>query len=131
MIGCASGRGLPGGLHLERVHAHRRDQVIFDDINAKGGINGRKLEPDFVPINPMGTAAADAACTKLTQDDPVFVAVGFFLNDAVLCYVDTNQTAVVGGSMTPERLTKAKAPWYTTGLSQDAPTENRRGDGGR
>jgi hypothetical protein len=94
-------------------------QAIFDDINAKGGINGRKLQPIFAPINPVGTAASDAACTKLTQDDPVFVAVGFFLGDAVLCYVDTNQTAVIGGTMTQDRLAKAKAPWYTTDPSED------------
>jgi hypothetical protein len=94
-------------------------QAIFDDVNAKGGINGRKLQPIYAPINPVGTAASDAACTKLTQDDPVFVAVGFFLGDAVLCYVDTNQTAVVGGTMTADRLAKAKAPWYTTDPSED------------
>jgi ABC-type branched-subunit amino acid transport system substrate-binding protein len=94
-------------------------QVMFDDINAKGGINGRKLEPIYAPINPVGTAASDAACTKLTQDDPVFVAVGFFLGDAVLCYVDTNQTAAIGGNMTAEKLAKAKAPWFSTDPSDD------------
>jgi len=91
----------------------------FDAINAAGGINGRKLEPVIVPVNPVGTDAADAACTKLTQDDPVFVTIGFFLNDGVLCYVDTNDTPVIGGSMSAERLAKAKAPWYTIEVGSD------------
>lgn len=94
-------------------------QAVFDDINAKGGIHGRKLEPIFAPINPVGTASADAACTKLTQDDPVFVAVGFFLGDSVLCYVDTNETAAIGGNMTKALLAQAKAPWFSTDPSDD------------
>ena len=28
----------------------------------------------------------------------MFVTVGFFLNDNVLCYVNTNETAVIGGA---------------------------------
>ena len=104
-------------------------QAIVDDINAKGGINGRKLEPIFAPINPVGTAASDAACTKLTQDDPVFVTVGFFLGDGVLCYVDTNGTAVIGGNMTAEALAKAKAPWFSTDPSDEIEADVVRAQG--
>jgi ABC-type branched-subunit amino acid transport system substrate-binding protein len=88
--------------------------VMFDHINAAGGIHGRMLEPVYSPVNPLGTAGSDAACTKLTQDDEVFVTVGFFLEDAVLCYVDVNQTPVIGGTMTDERLSRATVPWFTT-----------------
>ena len=91
----------------------------FDAINAAGGIHGRKLEPIIVPVDPQGTASADAACTQLTQDDPVFVTVGFFLGDGVLCFVDTNDTAVIGGEMNEERLAQAKAPWYAVDPSSD------------
>ena len=49
----------------------------------------------------------------MTQDEKVFVAVGFFLADNVLCYVTPTPTATIGGSMTPDRLAQAKAPWFT------------------
>jgi hypothetical protein len=94
-------------------------RAVFDDINAKGGINGRQLEPVFAPVNPIGTSGGDAACTKLTQDERVFVAVGFFLGDNVLCYVETNDTPVLGGDMNDERLERAKAAWYTLEPSDD------------
>ena len=70
-------------------------------------------------MNPTVQSSADAACTKLTQDDKVFVAVGFFLADNVLCYVDTNQTATIGGAQTPSRLAQAKAPWFSTDAGEN------------
>ena len=95
--------------------------ALIDDINAKGGINGRKLEPVFAPIDPTSTAPAEAACLKLTEDDKVFMVTGFFLADAVLCPVATHATAVTGGEMTPSRLAQAKAPWITWTPDTDQP----------
>jgi hypothetical protein len=88
-------------------------QSVIDEVNANGGVNGRMIEADFAPVSPVGDDAADAACAELTQDDPVFVTVGFFQADQVLCYLETNETAVIGGTMTPERLARANAPWYS------------------
>ena len=101
-------------VHINEGDFPKAYQALVDDINARGGIHGRKLVATIVGVNPTIQSAADQACTKLTQDEKVFVAVGFFLADNVLCYVDTNQTATIGGSMTPDRLAQAKAPWYTT-----------------
>ncbi len=106
-------------LHLNLGDFVKAYDALFDDINAHGGIHGRKLVPDIVGINPASQTAADAACTKLTQDDKVFVAVGFFLNDNVLCYVNTNATATIGGAQTPSRLAQAKAPWFTTDAGEN------------
>lgn len=88
-------------------------QALIDRINADGGIHGRQLESVVVPIDPVGTDSAEAACVQLTEDDPVFIAVGFFLDDAVLCPVATHETAVVGGVITPERQQQATAPWFS------------------
>lgn len=49
--------------------------AIIDNINAHGGINGRKIVPYIVAVNPTGTAPAATACTQLTEDDSVFVAI--------------------------------------------------------
>src|SRR6516225_5665413 len=49
--------------------------AVIDHINAQGGINGRKIVPYLVAVNPTGTAPAATACTQLTEDDNIFVAV--------------------------------------------------------
>jgi hypothetical protein len=99
-------------------------QALIDDVNAKGGVNGRMIEPIYQPVSPIGETSANEACVKLTEDDPVFLTMGFFQADQVLCYVDTHATAAIGGTITPERQAKAKAPWYSpepsAGLEADA-----------
>jgi hypothetical protein len=94
-------------------------RALIDEINAQGGINGRKLEPVFAPVNPIGTDAADAACVKLTEDEDVFIVMGFFQGDTVLCVVEGHETAALGGAMTRERLARAKAPWFTSSPGGD------------
>ena len=106
-------------LHIDEGDFAAAYRAIVDDINARGGIHGRKLDATIVKINPTSQSAATSACAQLTQDDKVFVAVGFFLADNVLCYVDTNQTATIGGAMTPARLAQATAPWYSTDAGEN------------
>ena len=50
-------------------------QSVIAGINAKGGINGRKLVLSSVEMNPSVPADATSSCTQLTEDDHVFVAV--------------------------------------------------------
>jgi hypothetical protein len=94
-------------------------QALFDDINERGGINGRMLDPVYAPVNPIGPESAAAACEKLTEEDEVFVTIGLFLTDTMLCHVEEHESAVIGGTMTPALLDKAKAPWFTTEPSVD------------
>lgn len=86
-------------------------QALIDDVNASGGIHGRQLEAVFAPIDPTSPTPAEEACLRLTEDEDVFVIVGFVLLDAVLCPVSTYETAVIGGDITPERQAQARAPW--------------------
>jgi ABC-type branched-subunit amino acid transport system substrate-binding protein len=87
--------------------------AVIDELNKKGGIDGRKVVPVFAPINPIGTAPAQEACVKLTEDEKVFATVGFFYFDAPLCYVSQHDTPILGGTMDPTYLKQAKAPWMT------------------
>ncbi|MGP0029791.1 MAG: ABC transporter substrate-binding protein [Acidimicrobiales bacterium] len=66
--------------------------AIIDHINAHGGINGRKIVPYLVPVDPSGTTAAATACTQLTEDDTVFAVVGPL---EATCYLE-HDTPVVG-----------------------------------
>jgi hypothetical protein len=98
-------------------------QALIDDINDNGGINGRTLDPVYVPVNPISPESAAAACKQLTEDDEVFITIGLFVEDSMMCHVEEHESAVIGGNMTPERLEKAKAPWFTTEPSSDLQTD--------
>ena len=109
-------------IHIDHGDYEAAYTALFDDLNARGGIAGRKLEPIFAPVDPTAQTSSDDACTKLTQDEQVFVAIGFFRDDDVLCFVSTNETPVIGGTMTAERIAQAKAPWYSPELGGDLET---------
>jgi ABC-type branched-subunit amino acid transport system substrate-binding protein len=87
--------------------------AVIDDLNKKGGVDGRKIVPVYEKVNPLGTAPAQEVCLKLTEDQKVFAAVGFFIMDSPTCYVVQHDTPVLGGTMSPDILAKAKAPWMT------------------
>lgn len=97
--------------------------AVIDDINERGGVHGRSLEPVFAPVNPASPSSTDETCTRLTQDEQVFVAIGLFFGESILCYVNVNETAVIGGEMTDERLAQARAPWFAYDLSSDAQSD--------
>jgi ABC-type branched-subunit amino acid transport system substrate-binding protein len=73
-------------------------KVFVDDLNAKGGINGRKVEPVYRDFCPVGNAQALATCTSFTEDDKVFAVVGVFIDqsgDAQLCIAKNHQTVEI------------------------------------
>jgi ABC-type branched-subunit amino acid transport system substrate-binding protein len=115
------------GIKRDHGDYQKAFQTVIDDVNAKGGVNGRKIVPVYAAIDPIGTDPAQEACVKLTEDDKVFAVIGQFQGDAPLCYVEQHKTPIVGGTITSEYLKRAKAPWYTleagdadTGLLVDA-----------
>ncbi len=62
------------GITLDHGNYADAYNALIADVNAHGGVGGRKLVPFLVAVNPVGTAAAATACTQLAQDDHVFVA---------------------------------------------------------
>jgi ABC-type branched-subunit amino acid transport system substrate-binding protein len=92
-------------------------QALINQINAHGGINGRKIVPVFAAVNPLGTAPAATACTELTEDDRVFAVMGFFQTPDPACYVQTHDTALVGASLAGAQASQAEAPWFNSELS--------------
>lgn len=93
--------------------------VLFDDINADGGIHGRMVEPVFAPVNPIGTESAEVACVSLTEDEEVFLAMGFFRTDEPACYLETHETALIGGYMTNDLLGRIGVPWFSRDIGED------------
>ncbi len=91
--------------------------ALIDQINAHGGVGGRKIVPVYAPVDPLGTAGAATACTQLTEDDKVFVAIGFFQQVDTACYVQTHDTPIIGASLSASQTAAAHAPWFNTLLS--------------
>lgn len=55
------------------------NQILIDDINARGGIAGRKIEPVWHEVDGASTATYDVIdqerCDAWTQDNKIFVAM--------------------------------------------------------
>ena len=66
--------------------------------------------------SPIGTTEAEAACLRLTEDNEVFAVLFGFLGPAEVantCIVGQQETILVGGTITDERMAEARAPWVT------------------
>jgi hypothetical protein len=104
-------------INIDAGNAQLDFNTLIKQVNAHGGINGRKIVPVYIPVNPIGTAPAAAACTQLTEDDHVFIAAGFFQAADTACYVTAHDTPIIGASLTGAQAAAAKAPWYNFALS--------------
>ena len=80
--------------------------AIVNDMNAHGGIDGRKIHLRLVEMNPALPADAASSCAQLTEDDNVFVAISPVFPD---CYQQTHDTPVIAGSL-PGALPASAAP---------------------
>jgi ABC-type branched-subunit amino acid transport system substrate-binding protein len=84
-------------------------QAFIDDVNAKGGINGRKIVPDFnteCPLSPTSDLLVQV-CTKFTDDDKVFAVIGNFSDAAQdsaihTCVAKKHNTPVVTFQVTED-----------------------------
>lgn len=106
---------LVGGDHEAEVNA------IVADLNKRGGVLGRKIKPVFVEVdaaqeqsNP--SAAAQAACSALTDDEKVFAAISYIANvnnDTMFECMARKQTAFFGTDLAPhtEKSYATRAPY--------------------
>lgn len=94
-------------------------KTLVEDVNARGGINGRRLQLFTAKYSPIGNTDQLAACTKLTEDDGVFAVLNGLLQDNNLCIVQNHRTILVGGNLNGALLAKAKAPWATYSASDE------------
>ncbi|MDW3220587.1 MAG: ABC transporter substrate-binding protein [Acidimicrobiales bacterium] len=88
-------------------------RAIIDDVNAGGGVLGRRIDMVFEPFIPIGTVSSDEICARLVDDEQVFAVLGAMLGDAPLCYTELNDTALVGPGQTDARMARATAPWFS------------------
>jgi hypothetical protein len=101
-------------------------KALVDDINAHGGVDGRKLELFLGKYSVIGNTDQLAACTKLTQDDQVFMILGGFIGDNNLCAIQQYSTPEIfgyGAGFNQITLAKARAPFTTFEASDERSTE--------
>lgn len=92
------------GVNISPGDTKANAQAILDDINARGGVAGRKLVPVFHAYDAQSAetnAQQDqAACETLTQDHKVFAAVGGGGDTWDACMKKAGVLNTVGGSLT-------------------------------
>lgn len=85
-------------------------RAYVDDVNAKGGVAGRKIVPVFESYCPIGSAGALATCTKLTEDEKVFAVLGTFIDfsgDAQQCVTKQHHTPLITFNLTQQTIDAA------------------------
>jgi ABC-type branched-subunit amino acid transport system substrate-binding protein len=101
-LGGASGLGaaVPG---FDPKQQQAEWQTWVDDINKRGGINGRKVQAFFAKGDPLDTNSERAACLTLTQDDGVFAVIDMAqgLGTSQLCVTAENKRLLFTGSILP------------------------------
>lgn len=103
-------------------------QAYIDDINARGGINGRQLVPNFevIDYSLAGSEEDRRVCLALTEDTEnfaVLVTGGYF--DEVPCVATEHDTILVEGSgMLEKAYQDAPTRVFTIGSSSERGLED-------
>ena len=102
-------------------------EALIDDLNERGGINGRTVEGVYEFYSALDAADAERVCLIHTQDNQVFANLGGFVGPAGTadtCITGTNETIMVGGEIAGDEFEKAVAPWFHTGPTAEFQTIN-------
>ena len=71
-------------------------RAFVDDLNAHGGVQGRRIEPVFRLYDAIDRDGMRAACIYLTEEVQVFAVLGGFYGDPILCVTEQHQTPLLG-----------------------------------
>ena len=102
--------------------------ALIDDLNDRGGINGRMVDIISEFYSPIDAADAERVCAILHQDNETFANLGGFVGPAGTadpCVTGTNNTVMVGGEISSaEELAQANVAWFHTGPTSEFQTIN-------
>ncbi len=95
-------------------------QALADDLNERGGINGRNVVVHVSFFLPFGEAESERVCTELMEDKEVFVVTGQLIEDAPLCITELHGHPYVGhfGENT-ERQARSNGLFFATEMNQN------------
>jgi len=92
-------------------------QAFVDDVNQRGGINGRKLVATYKTYCPIQSAPALAACTSLTEDSDVFAVMGTladFSGDAQKCVTAQHKRVLLSQVVSQQEISQAPPGLFIT-----------------
>lgn len=69
-------------------------KAYIDDVNARGGAGGRKIEPVFRSVDVLDSSTFTAQCKQITETDKVFAVTNIlgFYGPPILCVTRDHQT---------------------------------------
>ncbi len=98
-------------IQTTRVDEYKVYDAFIADLNAKGGIAGRKIVPVYKTFCPIVPAPALALCTQFTEDEHVFAVIGDFVDltgQAQPCIAGTHKTVLISIDITQAIIDKAR-----------------------
>jgi hypothetical protein len=98
------------GVNLNPGDSSDAYQALITNMNAHGGILGRRIVAYLVAVSPMSPAPAATSCTQLTQDDKIFVAIAPLMPD---CYLADNVPTINGSGLEQKTYSPGWAPNFT------------------
>jgi hypothetical protein len=81
------------GLHLNQGSYPDAYNALIENLNAHGGIDGRKVVADYAPVNPAVPTSGATSCTQLVQDDHVFAVLNPYFG---ICYLEAGVPTING-----------------------------------
>ena len=84
------------GVAVDPIQQEAAFKAFFEEINSRGGINGRRLEYFIRSFDVTSREDQIAKCRELTKEKQVFgVLGGFNIPDPNACIVEENKTVLV------------------------------------
>ena len=85
-------------IQTTRVDEYKVYDAFINDMNAHGGVAGRKIVPVYKTFCPIVPAPALALCTTFTEDEHVFAVIGDFVDltgQAQPCIANQHKTVLI------------------------------------
>jgi hypothetical protein len=103
---------IEGATDTIRTNAEQKQiyGIYINNINAHGGIDGRKIIPDYKFYTPLGSTYILPLCTSFAQDDHVFAVVGTFIDfsgDAQACIANQQHRVLMTFNLTQAMIDKS------------------------
>lgn len=71
--------------------------AFFDEVNGRGGINGRQIAASYIDFDPLQDSSMRSACLTATEDQKVFATfnVNGFYGPGILCVGEEHETPLI------------------------------------
>jgi ABC-type branched-subunit amino acid transport system substrate-binding protein len=102
-------------------------KAYIDEVNAKGGILGRRIVPVYREYDGLDLDAQRAACVYLTEQAKVFAIVnsGGFYGDPILCVTQQHRTPFLGqAGEALDFYQKSRGLYFSTTPNKDRVLQN-------